>query len=173
MQDDGAVGVAGPLRQLDVTVGRMADRVQGLDEVTRTVAVAVELLEHLGADPGHDAHGAHHVRRVGELHAEFRVRRVQRAHAERYHVHGPALHAPRKPFGHGAVRFLQTHPVAQHPLGRTSGHVDRVPTVGGAYERPAFNPGHVPGTAPGQKAVKKNVCWLDRGVWTAAFRTVP
>jgi len=160
VQDDSTVRITGPVWVLDGTVGRTANWMQGFNEVTHTVATVVkrvEFFKHLGADPGHDAHRAHNVCRVSKLYSKFWVRRVQGAHAERYYVHGSTLHASREPFSHRTVSILQTHPVSQHPLGRTPWHVDGVPPVRGAYERPALHPGHVPGTAPGQKAVKKIV----------------
>lgn len=150
MQDDSAVGIARPMRMFDVSVGGRADRVQRLDEVTFGFG-RVEFLEHLGAHTGHDAHRAHDVRRVGELHADLGVRRVQRAHAERDHVHDPAAHAARETLADRPVRVLWAHPVTQLSLDRSTGHVHRVPPLTGAYERPALHPGHVPGTAPGQK----------------------
>lgn len=162
VQYDGPVGVARPLRVFHDAVRGPAHRVQGLDEVAAAVG-RLEFLDHLWPHAGHDAHRAHHVRRVGELHAHLGVRRVQRAHAERYHVHGPALHAPGEPVGDRPVRVRGTHPVAQLPLGRSPRHVNRVPAVLRAYERLALDPGHVPGAAPRQKAVrrrrkKKNKC---------------
>lgn len=134
----------------DHTVDWPADRVQRFDEVT--VLGRVELLKHRGSYPSHDAHRAHDVRRVRELDADFRVRRVQRSHAERYHVHGPAFHTPREPFTDRLVRVRWAHPVPHYSLGRSPGHVHRVPHIRRAYVRPALHPGHVLGTAPCQKA---------------------
>lgn len=147
-------------------VGGPTDRVQRFDEVTAVVG-RVQFVQHVGAHPGHDPHRAHHVRRVGELHADFRIRRVQRPHAERYHVHGAAGHATRKPIGDRTVCVLQRHPVAHLTFDSVPGHVDRVPPVGRAYERPTLYPSHVPGTAASQKAVEK--C---RKVASSIYRTI-
>jgi len=158
MQNNGTVGITGPVWVLDRTVSRTADWMQGLNEVTHTVTAVVrwiEFFKHLGTDPGHDAHRAHDICRVSELYSEFWIRRVQWAHTERYYVHGSTLHASREPFGYRVVRILQTHPVSQHTFGRTPWHVDCISPVRGAYERPALYSGHVPGTAPGQKAARK------------------
>jgi len=159
VQNDGAVRITGPVCVLYGTVGRTTDWMQGFNKVTRTVTAVVrwvKFFKHLGTDPCHDAHRANDIWRVSELYSELWIRWVQGTHAEWYYVHGSTLHASREPFGYRIVCILQTHPVSQHTFDRTPWHVYCISSVFSAYESPALYSGHVPGTAPGQIASRKN-----------------
>ena len=70
---------------------RFADRVQAGNKLARVA----ENFQHAGADPGHDMHIGHDIRRVGNLDADFGDRGAHRAHGKRNHIQDATSHAAR------------------------------------------------------------------------------
>ncbi len=114
---------------------RRADAVQGRHEH----GVVAHRFEDVRTHPGHDLHGQHDVRAVGDLDAEHRALRGQRAHAERDHVHRAAAHAAAVQLGHDTLHVRRRHPVVRRP---------GILRIDRADERALLDPGHVGRVGP-------------------------
>ncbi|MCY1223205.1 hypothetical protein D9M72_353180 [compost metagenome] len=107
-----------------------------------------DLVQHFGADVGHDAHGGNHVGAVSDLHAEFGILCVKVAHDERDDVHGAAAHGT----GEQAAKLL-LHLGRRHPVIGEAG----IPLVLRADECLLFNARHVRGIGECGEGVREQL----------------
>ena len=101
--------VAGPRGILLIGGKGYTHRVQAFHEL----AVRAQYVEYLHADAGHDVHVRDDVRRVADLHTDFRYRRSNRAHGVWNDVHRPAMHRPREKVGEPLPHLHGVFPVVR------------------------------------------------------------
>ena len=130
---DPLVRVAGP-RDVGLAGGqRCAQGVQGRDEEG---VRGGDLVQDLGADRGHDAHGGDNVGAVRDLHAKFGILGVKVAHDERDDVHGAAAHGAAEQAAQLLLHLRRSHPVVGEAC---------IAFVLGADEGLLFDAGHIGG----------------------------
>ena len=106
--------------------------------------VDAELLDHLGADAGHDVHVADHIRAVRDLDADLGDGRTDGSHGKGDDVQGAAPHAALVEAFHGGLELPGSDPV----VCRTG-----VVFFGGADVGPRLDPGHVARRGAEEEAV--------------------
>ena len=108
--------------------------------------VRAQRLQHPRAHARHDVHRDHHVRRIGDLHADLGDRRANRAHRVGNHIHRAAAHRAGEQPGRGLL-FISAGS-AQLLVGPASS--SRV----GADERELLDPGDIAGIGAAEVRIR-------------------
>ena len=104
----------------------------------------IDLIQHLGADLGHNAHRGHNIGGIGDFDTKLWVLGVEVAHDERDDVHGAATHGTVENPVHVLHHFRRGHPV----VGEAG-----ILLLFRADEGAGFHAGHVSGVGEGGEGV--------------------
>src|SRR5699024_6986480 len=118
-------------------------RVQGRDEERFGFR---HLLENIGTDKRHDAHGEHHVGTIGNFHTKLRIFGAQRTHNKGDDIHGATTHSAVERLIENSFHFSWVFPVVSKAS---------VFFFFGTDKRPRLYAGNISGIREGRIRIRK------------------